>query len=47
MPTMTVSGGGRADAEERSRWIRAEMAVEDASVVRLGRNRRDRITGFD
>jgi hypothetical protein len=47
MPTMPASGGGRADAEERLGWIRAGMAVEDASVVRLGRHRRDLITGFD
>jgi hypothetical protein len=44
---MPASGGGRADAEERLAWIRAEMAVEDASVERLDRHRRELITGVD
>jgi len=47
IPTMPASGRGRADAEERLPWIRAEMAVEDAAVVCLGRHRRDFIAGFD
>ena len=47
MPTMPASGGGHAAAEERLGRIRAGMAVEDASVVRLGRHRRDLLAGFD
>jgi hypothetical protein len=47
MPTRPASGGGHADAEERWGRIRAGMAVEDASVVRLGRHRRDLIAGVD
>ena len=46
IPTMPASGSGRADAEQRLGRIRAGMAVEDAAVVRLGRHRRDLITGF-
>jgi hypothetical protein len=45
MLTMPASGGGH-DAEQRLGRIRAGMAVEDAAVVRLGRHRRDLITGF-
>ena len=46
MLTMPASGGVHADAEQRLGRIRAGMAVEDAAVVRLGRHRRDLITGF-
>ena len=47
MPTMPASDGGRADAEEHLAWIRVELAVEDAAVVRLGWQRCDLITGVD
>ena len=44
---MPASDGGRADVEEHLAWIRVELAVAHAAVVRLGWQRRDLITGVD